>query len=253
MKVKEIDSIILRGPSMLLYSPIGIGKTGFVSQAGDRGFCFDCDDGLRTAKHLVDKFSDARMELEFETFFDTGRGTVFYPKAKKLLIDMHNQIAKKVIEQKEIYILDSMTGLVKLVKNLVKSASKHPDRNPSQEEWGIIINEVENFMALFRALPGVKIVTGHDNPIEDADGIVRYKFACPGKKLPTDILGLFDDVFYGQVVNRAGGVKERVLTSQSTAAIEVRTRSDFKGSWPFDSGLIELLTKLKYPIKEVLS
>ncbi len=255
MKVKDLNEKKPYGPSIMFYGPLGTGKTGFLSQAGSHAYVYDFDDGLRTAKTLQDAFTSQRQELEFDCFYEpnlrgaTGLQSTFL-KAKAHLIGTLNALVKKEVEPLLIYGLDSITGLVNAVKAMIKTNSGHPERNPSQEEWGLIINELETFMNLFKSLPSIKIVNAHDMAIEDADKVVKWRLLCPGRKLPMSVLGLFDDVFYCRILKQAGGRIAYTLSADPSPAAEARTRSSFKGTFDMNVGLFTLLEKLGYLTKE---
>lgn len=257
MKVSQMSERKSHGESILIYGSLGTGKTGTYSQIGPFGYCIDFDAGLRTALCMEDHWSQWRKELEFDTFYDPiPLKAQSFTQARNHLI---NNIVNPLRAGKKpkntsgeefnvplIWIMDSLSGLSDAVINSIKSVSKNPNRNPSMEEWGIILNEIREFLGLFRGLPGLKLLIAHDMPVEDADGVTKWKVNCPGRKLPAQVLGLFDDVFYSSVKKVAGGKMSYTLTSTSTCAIEVRTRSRFKGDYEVDKGFAKFLSELGY-------
>ena len=113
------------------------------------------------------------------------------------------------------------------------------------QDWGLMFIEIEHFLNTFRSLPCVKIVTGHDMTLEDKQGnLLGRRLLCPGKKLPTDVAGFFDDVFYA-IKKKKGPKVEYILTSNTVSA-EVRTRTNYKEDFNMDDGLDKFLQCLDY-------
>ena len=248
MKVKDMDGTLTYCPSILFYGDLGTGKTAFCATGGDKVTILDCDRGIKTAKHFQDKWTPQRLECDFHDFYeDDYENPKKYMKLRTHLINLKNQSKKDPQNAPKICILDTFTGMVVGIKRHILFITGHTKKNPNLHEWGLIINEVEVIMALFKSLPMVKILTAHESIIESDEG-TKFKFLCPGKNLPTSVAGFFDDVFYCRLRKKAGGKTEYQLTSKATAAVAARTRTNFTDDFNMDDGLLKLLENLKYPL-----
>ncbi len=248
MKVKDLNGKITYCPSLLFYGDLGTGKTAFSATAGDKCLILDCDRGIKTAFTLQDKWTKNRHECEFEDFFE-GEITApkKYIKLRAFLINLKNSSKKNPEKTPKIIIMDTFTGLITCVKRYILMTTGNQNKPLNLHEWGLLINEVEVIMALFKSLPMVKILTAHEEIIESDEGI-KFKLLCPGKSLPTAVAGFFDDVFYARIRRLSGGKRQFQLTSRATNAITARTRTNFTEDFDMDRGLLKLLEKLNYPL-----
>lgn len=248
MKVRDLKTLKQYDPTILLYGPLGTGKTAFTSQAGPHGLLFDFDRGIKTASTMPDEFKELRHELEFEDFYEDNplQGKV-WAKATAYINSLSKTWAASPTARKRIVILDSFTGLIKCAKYSLLARQGHQGKTLTQQEWGILFAEMENFFDAFRGLPAIKIMTGHEMPCEDASGMITKRLLCPGKKLPMEIAGFFDDVFYTKIM-KVGGKTRHILTSKGNAAVEARTRTNFRDDFDMDDGLYTLLEKLGYKV-----
>lgn len=230
-------------PSLLIYGPLRSGKTAFLGQMGSRGLFLDFDRGYRTLEMFQDKWTKDRRDTEIFSYFDTDWTK---PKAYQGAMKKVKELLAPNAKPWDVVGLDSFTGLFQSIIAFVLFNSGHAGRSPTQPEWGVILNEIENFMRLFKGIPAIKIVTGHEYILTTDDNSTRIKLLCPGRKMPNQILGFFDDVFYTKLRKKAGGEYEYTLTSQATNAIECGTRSGFKEDYSLDEGLWNFLERLGY-------
>ena len=244
-------------PKILLYGPLGKGKTAFVGQAGSQGIVMDFDAGYRTIATMDDKWTKLRQLTCLavrdpdadppQTFFENDEAKPgAYKAARGYLVSLHSWCFKNPTKRPKLLIVDSFTGLAYAVKSEVLKNSGHEGQPPTQPEWGVIFNELENYLRLFSGLPCVKILVGHDYVAELEGGSSLLKFLCTGKKFPGHVLGFFDDVFYAKIKKGVGAEITYTLTSKSSAAYDARTRTQFKSDWNMDDGLWPFLEKLGY-------
>ncbi len=256
MKVQDLIDSRAYYPSILLYGALRTGKTGFLGQMGKRGLLLDFDQGYRTLKTLDDKWRPDRLETDVESYFDADwRSPKAYLNAKNKVLSLLGQAKAKPDEFYEVIGLDSFTGMTQAVVAYVLGNSGHAGSNPTLPEWGVIINEIENFVRLVKGLPALKLFAGHEfiQIITDDKGNLvstKIKLLCPGRKLPTQIAGFFDDIFYTKIVKRAGGIYDYILTSRASNAVECGTRTGFKSDWKLNDGLWSFLKKLDYALPE---
>lgn len=246
MKVEELLQLRKYHPSLLIYGGLGTGKTAFMGQMGERGQLLDFDQGYKTLAKFDDKWKPDRLKTEIESFFDDNwEVPTAYRKARSFIQKLRIKMSKPENKIKVVG-LDSFTGLYKSVIASVTAASGHAGRMPTQPEWGVILNEIENFMRLFKGLPAPKLVAGHTFLRVLDDETTTIKLLCPGVKLPDQVAGFFDDVFYAKVMKRPQGKYDFILTSKPTNAVECRTRTSFHDDFAMNDGLWDFLRKLEY-------
>ncbi len=251
MKVSELISKGKYFPSLLAYGPLGTGKTAFFGQLGAQGEMWDFDNGFRTLEFFKDPFTLLRQETEVKTYFEpsiTSPST--FLEAKEYLSETYRKLKQGKCEHKVI-VLDSFTGFFKAVRAYYMSNSGAAGQLPQIQHWGGMFNEVENFLRIFMSLPCITILIAHDCAITDSAGGTKYTLLCPGKNLPTQVAGFFDDVFYCRIAKVGAGKSSYILTSKATAAVASRTRTGFTDDWPMDKGLWGFLEALGYWKPEV--
>ena len=239
-------------PKIIIFGPFRSGKTSFVGQAGEEGLLIDFDRGWASlnSSYVSDKWSESRTEIEIESFFEGDfQNPTSYTKAKSFLIRLVNSYRRPSEGLPKVVIVDSLTGLAKSITYTVLASSGHQGKNPTMPEWGLILNELENFINLLRSLPAITIVTAHEFAQIDDSGSTRIKVLCPGRKLPNQICGFFDDVFYARIKKEAGGKLTYNLTSEATPSIECGTRTSFKEDYNMNDGFYNWLKKLGYVVK----
>lgn len=234
-------------PSLLAYGPLGSGKTAFFGQVGTRGLYLDMDLGLRTLSTMDDQFKSLRLETlkDSKSFYeDNFSSPRQFGELKLHLSKLRTDL--KTRPEKLIIVLDSFTGLIDAAIAYVLANSGHAGKAPTLPEWGVILMEVANFMRTFKSLPLIKVVCGHEMIKEVDETTTKIKLGCPGKNLPAQVAGFFDDVFYCTLRRKAGGLYDFTLTSRATTATECRTRSGFKDDYSMSDGLWPFLEKLGY-------
>lgn len=211
-------------PKILLYGPAGTGKTALFSQAVE-GFLMDFDNGMYTTLSLEDSFTELRQEIDFEKYTETDvRKPTAWLRAKAQLIDIMEQCSKGQWKYKAL-VIDSLSGLSEMVQNQVMAQCGKPMGKPEIREWGLIVAEVENAIAIIKSLPIPVFMTAHELPIMKPDGSHVLKILAPGTKLPAKIPGWFDEVWYAKTRQGGGGRQTYLVSGRKTSSIEARTRS----------------------------
>jgi hypothetical protein len=237
-------------PKILIYGPFRSGKTAFVGQMGARGHLMDFDRGLGTLASMDDKYKSQRFQTDVECFFE---GEPYSPtefqRAKSHVLKLASLYRQKPETRPVVIGVDSLTGLAKAVQYYILRNSGHAGNTPTQPEWGLILNEIENFVNLVRGLPAIVVMTAHEYVQTLPDDSAKVKILCPGVKLPTMIAGFFDDVFYcrlKKLPGSQGGGCKYTLSATPTSVVECGTRTSFKGDYDMDLGFWPFLQKLGY-------
>lgn len=253
MKAQELRNRN-KPPNLLLYGPPGAGKTALSSQASG-GYMFDCDDGMRTALTLDDKFSPLRQAIEFDIYVDDN------PEAPRAYTDVKNKllsIRKLVAEGKWPYnacVLDTITGLCRSIQLHVMSCSGGAFKIPKIQHYGQMVNELESILTILRSINVLTVVTAHEMAVETEAGGVLIRIMSATKphgmnKLPW----LFDEVLYCKCRARGQGKFDYIVSGRETSAIMARTRSGIKDDIVInDIGLKGLLERVGYNYKPLNS
>jgi len=211
-------------PKILLYGAGGTGKTALFAQAKN-AYLMDFDGGMLTCCHTEDKFTPLRKDIEFDIYKEVNpRTPSSWLLAKKKLIDIMTKCGKGTWEY-DCLVIDSLSGLAEVAQNQVMSQCGKAMGKPEIREWGLIVAEVENAIAIIKSLPCLVLVTAHELPITTADGACIMKILAPGTKLPAKIPTWFDEVWYAKA--RQGGANRTsyIVSGRKTSSIEARTRS----------------------------
>ena len=130
--MKPTDILTQNDPlSILTFGDAGSGKTALWSQLSG-AFCFDFDNGMRTAAMLKDKFFDARQKIEFERYVDANAlKPVAYMRAKKKLMEFVGMAAAGK-SPFDAFILDSLTGMCRAAQLAVQALGdkNNPMKDP---------------------------------------------------------------------------------------------------------------------------
>ena len=235
-----------RPPRILIYGAGGTGKTGLVSQAS-RGYLMDFDEGMRTACTLKDDFFTLRNEIEFDEFKENNpMKPTQWISAKSKLIDIMNQCAAGKWEY-DCLVIDSFTGLCEAIQFQIMANCGKPMGKPEIREWGLIVAEAENAMALIKSLPVLTLVTAHELPIQLEGGSHIMKILAPGTKLPAKIPGWFDEVYYTRAKQGSQNSQKFVVSGRKTSSVEARTRSGMNKEFDHTTvGLSSLLNEIGF-------
>ena len=253
----KANDLVNKPPKILIYGPAGCGKTGLVSQAS-KGFMFDFDDGMNTARTLKDNFSSLRQSIEFETYRDTDPSKpVLWMKAKEKLLKFSELCANNKMPYNAV-IVDSLTGMAQSIQNQIMANAGKPLGKPEIQHYGMIVSEVENALTVLSSLKNILVIlTAHEMPVLSKKGSTghpeedRYQYVplCVGTKLADRLPWMFDEVWYADV-DTIGGKTQFSVSGKSSAFNRSRTRSGFNKPFVHNTGgLVELLKTIHYDYK----
>lgn len=201
---------------MLIYGPIGAGKTYFGGSAQDHEdtkpiLVLDVEGGVMTLRH--------RKDVD-----------VIQIRSMKKLEDTINQLNKNESYYKTIFV-DSLTELQKLDMRTVmrEQFNKRPDNTdiyvPSQREWGKSGERLRMIVRALRDLPCHTISTALEAETVDERTNKRLVHPSLPGKLKSELPGFFDIVGHLRAV-KEDDVIVRKLQVQGTENLIAKDRSD---------------------------
>lgn len=211
----------------------------------------DCDNGTESARKVKDQFSADRSQVDVLQSFEPQptADAVQYRKAKDLVIGIANLCHEKKYPF-PCLIIDSFTtvcdgALRYVLKNngrLVRPLTTQ-NGNITQPEWGLMINEVEQFVQIVKGLPIHVIVLAHTVP-ENINGLIRQEISIPTQKLPPRIPNYFDEIWYLQDIEEGGGVVNKVLRTVECPQYLAKSRAGLPDKTPVNTGMMKIFEML---------
>jgi hypothetical protein len=246
-----------RGPlKILAVGPPGAGKTGLALTAGKVAQVIDVDIGCETAFGLKDQFSQNRLAVDYlpapEISTDKmGRSdTTAFGYTMGYLYRIMNECNAGKYPFK-ILIIDSFTTVTDAAIKFVLKNTNRLDRpisvkeNITQPEWGLIIQQIENFVTILRGLPIHVFLTAHSVPLLSEKGaFLKWELNVPTRKLPPRIPAYFDELYFFQVEEGAGGVRKRVIRTEPSPIWDARSRAGLPDNTDVNLGLPEIFKRL---------
>ena len=233
-------------PTVLIYGPLGTGKTAFLTQAGKDSIYMDFDRGCKTGNTLEDKYTADRKQILVADFLeDALEVPTSYMRAYDYIQQLARDCKKDPKKIPPVIILDSFTGFFKAAMAYILHLQNKVGKQPTIQSWGMVFSECERFLMKFKSIPCPKLIGAHDMILEMDDGNVKTPFGCNGKTFPTTVAALMDDVFYCQISGKGKNAKY-MLTAQPSAAISCRTRTNAFKTFDMDDGFWEFLRQLGY-------
>lgn len=241
-QLKDIESKV---PKILIYSPAGTGKTALALSAGADTEILDMDDGVLTGQTLDDKWKEERLKVEVKQFLESDPlKAVAFKKFKNRMI----KIAKECTEGKyphKLLTVDSLTSFADGAVRYIMYNSSMLGQAPQIQHWGTAFIEIENILTLIRSLPIPVILLAHEQ-IKTIDKKDVTDLAVSGRNLPSKIRRFFDEVWWINVRNAAGGKVERKIQTKSTESIGCRSRWNMEDGINVNVGMRELLKRMDY-------
>ncbi len=219
MKVSELQS---KPPKILLYGPAGRGKTALFLTLGERAQLVDLDDNLEVGLGLHDNLREERLKVDVKQYVDSNpRKSSVLRKAKAKIIDIVNDCNKGNYPF-DILGLDSLTSLAAAAQDHVMGNSNRFGENPQIQEWGLILNEIENVIKLLRCLPIPVVVIAHETTFV-SDDISQVQIAIPGQKLPGKVTRMFSEIWYMRIKSIGQQKSQIFIQTAPTTAITCRS------------------------------
>jgi hypothetical protein len=244
----KLTDMKMTPPKLLLLGDPGTGKTALACTLGAHAQVLDLDNGLRTALTLKDSFYDARTSIDVLSCAETDASKALaFQRTRAYLQDIQRASAAGKWPFKAL-VLDSWTALAEASVRHIMAASGKLGAQPQIQQWGMAFLELENILAILKALPCLTIVIAHLQRSEE-DGVMKATIASPGQKLPAKIPMYFDEIWVTRPVTQAGKTSYTLQTKASAGCI-ARSRCNLPDGSDVGLGLPELLRRAGYDIEK---
>ena len=226
MKLSELPSD--KPAKVLIYGPAGRGKTALLLTLGERLQVIDMDDNLEVGLGLNDNLREERLKVDVKQFLDTDypNKIVAFDRVKEYLRGVMIACHKGPYKF-DILGLDSLTSLATASQNQIMKNIGKLGQNPQIQNWGLILNEIENVITIIRALPIPVIILAHETSFV-ADDINQVQIAIPGQKLPGKLTRMFSEIWYIRIKAIGGGKQEIYMQTLPTEAVTCRSARGLK-------------------------
>ena len=254
----KLKDMKLRPPRIIIFGPPGTGKTALLLTAGVRLQILDLDGGLRTGLTLQDKFYAERQEVEVKDCFETNP---FAPTAFDRTLSFVKSFAKDCRAGKppaQILGIDSWTSVCMAAQDAVAAQNNRVGEKLRKIDWLNIIAMLTGLSTLIRTCPAVVIMTAHQMYTYEAENIATKADESPenakatmmsvGTKLPSIIIGAFDELWHVKIVEAPGGKVKFVIEAQPTDKLAVRTRMQLPKGCDTSEGIVSLLMKIGHNV-----
>jgi hypothetical protein len=220
----------------------------------------DWDEGMLTAANLKDKYFDLRNQIEFDVYKEKNfKNPVMWMKAKAKLMEI-SDLCFRGKWPYDALVIDSITGMAQAIKLYVMHLSgKGVDgaalAMPMQNNWGLMVAEMEAAMTIICSLPCLVLVTAHETSIEVGSGdtaetMLRVMGITRNHsdKLPWT----FDEVWYTRSLRAPKNEIDFIVSGKPSSSVVTRTRSGFTTDIKHnDIGLTGVLAKIGYTYPSV--
>lgn len=242
-----ISEIKSSPPKILIYGKSGTGKTLFVTSFGKGMQLIDTDRGLRSVVKFQDKWTTSRHAIDvIECLENDPTQALAFNKFKAVIMEIFNACQKKTYLYK-ILAIDSFTTLADFALRAVQGNSGSKTfTNPSQQQWGLAIGELDNVFMYLKALPIPVVVIFHNREAAEGSGataITTQEIAIFGKNLPGKIVSYFDEVLWQKMKSISGKPFPYLQTVPDGTGI-VRSRDGIPNDFDVNRGFGELMNIL---------
>jgi hypothetical protein len=260
--LKDIDPTSLGPPSILIYGSPRTGKTLWAMTAGKGTEIIDLDPGVRSALNFKDEFHLTRLECEITTIVEPPPGLsdnvpqppVAFQQALRYLFKISDQCQKKTYKPR-LLVVDSFSALADYALRFTRATSGIATSGKQQDGrmiYGLAMEQLSNFLAVFRSLPIAKILIAHSQRDEvdvDSSGTNKRsitEIGVYGRKFPGEIPKYFDEVLFSQIRELGGGKTSWEFQTVSTSVVVAGSRSNLPNPYSMKEGLPDLLKRLNY-------
>lgn len=247
MKVSDLQQ---KAPKILLYGPIGTGKTALALTLGARAQVMDMDDGLMTGVKLEDKWTAERRAVDVVQFLETQphKKAEAFAASKRHVLDVANQcVAGKY--PFDALIIDSLSAMAENALNYIMANSGQLNQQPQIQHWGLAFSEIKQVVAVLRTLPLVVVLIAHEQIKTIGTGPTaetKLEIAIQGKNLPQQIARYFDEIFHIRAKPAGGGKFSYIIQTKSDDKIEARSRMQIPNHTDTSIGMWELVRLMGY-------
>lgn len=167
---------------VLVYGPPGVGKTVFASTF-PKPYFFDCDNGLLSIRGT---------SIDYDPYHDVTRNGV-------LAVSGWDGVREKLDEfERECpyltLVVDGISTLEEYILN--RFCADNGRKDPSQQEYGQAIKEMQKLFLRLMNLPQHVVVTAHELVVKDElQGGITIQPLIIGKKFPQKLPMYFDEVY----------------------------------------------------------
>lgn len=221
MKLSELPPD--KPAKVLIYGPAGRGKTALLLTLGERLQVIDMDDNLEVGLGLNDNLRSERLKVDVKQFLDPGYPDkiVAFDRVKEYLRGVMTSCHKGKYPF-DILGLDSLTSLAAASQNQIMRNAGKLGKAPQIQEWGLLLQEIENVITIIRALPIPVVILAHETSFV-ADDINQVQIAIPGQKLPGKITRMFSEIWYIRIRAMGGGKQQIYIQTSPTEAVTCRS------------------------------
>lgn len=199
-------------PRVLVYGDSGVGKTTFAASY-PKPYFLDCDRGV---------LSQRGKDIPYEVFnFEGAAGDALNEWE---LFNVSSIVARVKAAGGQTAVVDSFSTLTDdLLEVALDKAGKH-DGDPDQDVYGRRIKLLRDFLSKLRLAPIGVVATAHQAyPTDKAGNRTGPYGPALGGKLPSIVMGYFDEV-YRLVMERRAGMPVRMLYAQPGADFNAKSR-----------------------------
>jgi len=248
----KLKDLKLRPPRIIIYGIPGTGKTALGLTGGARVLALDVDGGMRTGLTLQDKFHSERLEVEVKDCFETNP---FIPTSFGRVLSFVKSFAQECRAGKppaKILMIDSWTSVCMAAQDQVAAQNNRVGQKLRKIDWLDIISMLTGLSTLIRTCPAVVIMTAHQMYVyggeEEKPENATASMMCVGTKLPSIIIGAFDELWHVKTIDAAGGKTAFVIEANPTDKLAVRTRMQLPKGCKTSEGIVELLKRIGHDV-----
>ena len=248
--MSKLSDYKLKPPRLLFYGNPGTGKTALALSGGDRVMALDVDGGMRTGLTFKDKFYADRLNVEVKDCDETDpERPTSYAKVRSYITSFARE-ARAGKATAKILVIDSWTSVCVAAKTKVAADNGRVGQRLFQNHWGFVIGDLEALVTIIKTIPAVVIVTAHKMFVneEDQPDIAKGTVMCYGKKLPSVLVGAFDEVWHTKVKELPQDRVDIAIESQPSPAQMTRSRMQLPKDSRASEGLVALLMKIGHNV-----
>jgi len=169
-------------------------------------------------------------------------------RLKEYLLAIHQWCQKDQYPFKAVC-LDHLTRIGMMSRQHILGTVPHAKAEhkltPTQGQWGMIFNVVDEIIELFIAIPRMKILIAHEGS-QEQESMLTHEILIPGKSLPAIIRTHFSEIWYCQnnsIALRDGVQNNFVIRTVKSLNATARSCLNIPDNTPQSLGMIEILKR----------